>query len=66
MICLIEPVTPPEPAPAIRCFDFQLRPGGCLCDGMAKLRYPSTGANVDIPVSIFTEDATCGSLTAFD
>ena len=40
MICLIEPVTLHEPAFAIRCFGFQLRPGNCLCDGMAKLRYP--------------------------
>jgi hypothetical protein len=40
MICFDRTGTLHESAPAIRCFGFQFRPGGCFCDGMAKLRYP--------------------------
>jgi hypothetical protein len=43
------------------CFsaDFWLGSGDCLgrYRGLAKIRNPGTAANVDLPVSIFTEDA---------
>ena len=40
MICFDRTGELHEPASATRCLAFQPGPGGCLCDGMAKLRYP--------------------------